>query len=54
MRISRTNILFIINLKFIDDVVAFFFQDSFTLQQTNEILEQKEVKLKSHSGGKIY
>ena len=54
MRISRTNILFIINLKFIDDVVAFFFQDSFTLQQTNEILEQKVVKLKAYLGGKMY
>ena len=35
-------------------LLLFFFQDCFTLQQTNEILEQKEVKLKSHSGGKIY
>lgn len=35
-------------------MLLLFFQDSLTLQQTNEILEQKVVKLKAHSGGKMY
>lgn len=35
-------------------LLLFFFRDSFTLQQTNEILEQKVVKLKAHLGGKMY
>ena len=35
-------------------MLLLFFQDSLTLQQTNEILEQKVVKLKAHLGGKMY